>query len=72
MWKQKQSLYKTTRRKAVILKKIIQLRTDKRSGGRKIVSHVDKLFFRRFYGHRLRLGPQKCGKNVPRQYIQQS
>ena len=43
MWKQKESLYKTMRRKAVILMKITQLRTDERTGGCKIVSHVDKL-----------------------------
>ena len=43
MWKQKESLYKTIRRKAVILMKITQLRTDERTGGCKIVSHEDKL-----------------------------
>ena len=43
MWKQKESLYKTIRREAVILMKITQLRTDERTGGCKIVSHVDKL-----------------------------
>ena len=42
-WKQKGSLYKTTRRKAVILREIIQLRTDERTDGYKIVSHVDQL-----------------------------
>ena len=43
MWKQKESLYKNIRRKAVILMKITQLRTDERGGGCKIVSRVDKL-----------------------------